>query len=229
MVLDATRWQDPVRPAPGFLEVTGATLLVGRLIPFRGPGEELLARWDAWSSLIDDADRCAIPAHDLSRFEEYVGFDGRFRIALGIAISTATADEGPSAPFTTADVERAQARAAEHLPDRLLDRVARDLAPADAWALRTQRTRPLLVPFGPIASARLASGTLARALDPIAPGATRVRGRDMRGRAHPQAVDGTTIAVASDWDVAEPDLRAAALRLRGLEPEGTLHLVARYD
>lgn len=219
-VVDPSRWPDPVRAAPGFLEITGATLLVGRLVPFRGRGEELLARWDGWSAALDDDDRCAVPAHDLSRFSEYAGFEGRFLVAVGIAVRTAHADEGPSAPFDGAAVAAATERARRH--DRTYARLARELDPLDAWSLRTQRTRALLVPFGPIASARIAFGTRVDATAPRALGVERVRGRDMRDRPHDHAIDGVAIASAAAWDVAE---------IAPLDPppiEGAFHLVPRY-
>ena len=220
MVAESSRWPDPVRPAPGFLEVTGATLLVGRLVPFRGRGEELLARWDGWSSAVDDDERCAVPAHDLSRFAEYAAFEGRFLVAVGIAVRTAYADDGPSAPFDAAAIDRATLRALRH--ERTYARLAHELHPLDAWSLRTQRTRALLVPFGPIASARIAFGTLVDAARAPAPGATRVRGRDMRDHPHDHAIDGVAIASASAWDVAEiPPLEAPPIA-------GAFHLVPRY-
>lgn len=195
--------------------------MLGRVVHYRGLGEDLLARWDAWSALFDPAIARAVPAHDLSRFEEYVGFDGHFRVAIGLVLATRYADDGPSAPLDADGFDRDRARADELLTPRTLDRIAADLASDAAWSLRTQRTRALLVPFGPIASARLARGRLVSVLEPIAAGAIRIRGVDMRQQLHDLAIDGELVTAASDWDIAEPDLEASAAR-------GDLHLIARY-
>lgn len=222
----AAQWMDPVRSGAAFSESTGGTLLVGRVVPFRGSGEQLLERWDRWSARLPEEARL-VPAHDLSRFEEYVGLDGWYRVALGIEIATAYADGGPSLPFGQRAIADADARARVALGGDFFDRIAEDLAATDVWALRTQRTRALLVPFGPIASARLAYGAIASTRERPGPGLARVRGLDMRSMPHHLAVDGTLVASASDWDVVDADLGAEAHDARA-RPGSAYHVVARY-
>ncbi|WP_157069252.1 hypothetical protein [Sandaracinus amylolyticus] len=213
---------DPARPAPAFLDATGGALLFGRVLLFRGLGDAFLATWDRWQTIVPD-DLALVPAHDLSRFEEYRGFDGCFRVAVGVTVAIASADEGPSAPFDDAAILRARDRAAQCLDARIVGVLAATLGAHDALALHGQHTRALLVPYGPIASVHLAHGVIAAALSTPPPGLARVRGTDMRERPHRDVVHGSLVASACDWDIAEPDLHAVRTA-RGR----AFHLVARY-
>lgn len=219
MIADASV-SDPARAAPGFLEVTGGALLIGRVITFRGRGDALLDRWDAW------ADACGgelvlVPAHDLSRFGEYASFRGVFRVAVGAPVALAHADEGPSIGFDRGAILDAEAIAAARLDAERLGALEAALDADAARDLRTQRTRALLVPFGPIASAHLARGVLAPALSTPPRGLARIRGTDMRERPHPRVVHGQVIASACDWDIAEPVLDEPAA-------PGAYHVIPRY-
>lgn len=221
--------EDPVREGPGFSEATGAALLIGRLVPFRGLGEQLLARWDRFRTVLSPLgdDVRIVAAHDLSRFGEYVGFDGVFRLAVGVTVATVHADDGPSDPFDREAIARAEERASAWLAEGIWDVLAAEISTAEAWSLRTQRTRALVVPFGPIASATLAYGALARGTDLPGRGLQRVRGTDMRARPHARAVHGVVVASAADWDVAEADVTATAHATRAF-PGAAYHLVADY-
>lgn len=217
---------DPARAAPGFVEATGGALLVGRVLTFRGLGEDLLAAWDRWEGVAGDA-VSIVPAHDLSRFEEYAGFRGWFRVAIGVSVTMAYADGGPSAALDHRAIVDAAARAREHLDGARIDALGRGLHPEDARSLAAQRTRALLVPFGPIASAHLAYGVLAPALGLPPAGRARVRGADMQERPHAQAIHGLVIASACDWDVAQPDVSEGAHAARAF-PGAAYHVVTRY-
>lgn len=222
----AVPFPDPARAAPGFLEATGGALMIGRVLPFRGLGEDLLGAWDQWAQIAGDA-LSIVPAHDLSRFEEYAGLQGWFRIAIGVRVATVSADDGPSRPFDHRAISDAAARATARLDAARVDALATRLDPASALSFRAQRTRALLVPFGPIASAHLAYGELAPALTLPAVGRARVRGVDMQQRPHVHAVHGYVVASACDWDLAEPavDERSHAARAFA---GAAYHLVARY-
>ncbi|UJR80208.1 hypothetical protein [Sandaracinus amylolyticus] len=213
---------DPARPAPAFLDATGGALLFGRVLLFRGLGDAFLATWDRWQTIVP-GDLALVPAHDLSRFEEYRGFDGCFRVVVGVEVATASADEGPSPPFDAAAITRARERATRSLDAHTVNVLAATLGAHDALALRAQPTRALLVPYGPIASVHLAHGVIAAALATPPPGLTRVRGADMRERPHRDVVHGALLASACDWDIAEPDLDAAP----GAAGRA-FHLIARY-
>jgi hypothetical protein len=227
VILRLRPWRDPVRPAPAFLEATGAALLVGRIASFRGLGEDLLERFDRWQEASPTS--MLVPAHDLSRFEEYVGFDGSFRVAAGSGIACVLADDGPSHAIGLEDVEAAAVRARENA-DALYDAIARDLSAREAAALLLQPTRPLLVPFGPIASARLAYGIRVRPSERASSPEkfpARIQGSDMMERRHAFEVHGRLVASASDWDIAEPILDRASHDARAL-PGAAYHVVAHY-
>jgi hypothetical protein len=251
-------WVDPARDAPGFREATGAALLIGRVLTFRGVGDDLIALWDRCTAALArhgelERDVAMIPAHDLSRFEEYAGLDGCFRIALGATIAIAYADQAPSLESAIGcdRVERAIARAAAidfvELERRCAavrglsvrrESVRRESVPREwvrrdsvhrdgARALRHQTTRALLVPFGPIPSATLALGALAPGDALPERARRRIRGTDMDARPHRRAVHGEIVARAADWDLAYPELER--LRARdGARPGDALHLIASY-
>ncbi len=219
-------YPDPARPAPGFLEATGGALLIGRVLPFCGLGEELLEVWDRWAQLAGDG-LTVVPAHDLSRFAEYAGLRGWFRIVIGAPVAIVHAEQGPSPGFDHRAITDAAGRASELLDVAKIDALCELLGASDARSFATQRTRALLVPFGPIASAHLAYGVLAPPLELPPAGRARVRGTDMQQRPHPLSVHGCVVASACDWDIAEPELGIEAHAARA-SVEAAYHLVARY-
>lgn len=217
---------DPVRPGPGFLDATGGALVIGRLLLFRGLGERLLGVWDRWAEIAGD-ELALLPAHDFSRWSEYEGFDGWFRVAIGVRVALAWADEGPSAPFDGQEVRDAWIRAERLLDEPTITALAASLSAPDGRSLCTQHTRALLVPFGPIASVHLARGRIAPALSTPPAGMRRVRGVDMRERPHRVAVHGAIVASACDWDVSDAALDPDALAAERAS-DALYHLVARY-
>ncbi|MCE9575076.1 MAG: hypothetical protein K8W52_18135 [Deltaproteobacteria bacterium] len=214
---------EPIRKGPGFYDITAGMLVIGRRVETSLPPAQILKVVDTANQLGPHDDFRWVAAADLTGWKA-----GKtpisFTWAFGIKIETGMADNGPSAPFALADIEKKTAVAKKALTTTFWKQLAATLPEAAGARLLAAPVAPTLAAFGPLASVYLAYGT------ETAKGKGLVRGQDMRQESHQTGIKGVTVATAEDWGVVAVDLSKPAHQThrKGIK-DGAYYLVARYD